>query len=167
MKPYGKAVYDRLHQDTYRQRPPAGSGLRTWCEISTSWDRSNKGYAGIFVGGKHTGSKDRFAHRVSLEFKLGRKLKPHVHAMHKCDVKRCINPDHLEPGTAKENNDHMAQRLRHGRAKLVPQEVLEVVDRHSLGESMCSIARDFGMAHATIRAIVTGRTWSHVTGIGG
>jgi hypothetical protein len=47
-------------------------------------------------------------HRWALERKLGRPIKP---ALHTCDWKSCVNPDHLYEGTNKDNARDLA--LRH------------------------------------------------------
>jgi hypothetical protein len=42
---------------------------------------------------------------------------------HKCDNRRCINPEHLELGTYKDNNHDQVKRGRHGRTKLTQEQV--------------------------------------------
>jgi hypothetical protein len=49
------------------------------------------------------------AHRIALERKLGRPIKPGYQALHTCDRKSCVNPDHLYEGTP-ENNIHDLQQ---------------------------------------------------------
>ncbi len=41
----------------------------------------------------------------------------HPVARHRCDNWRCVNPDHLEPGTQQDNVDDMMTRGRHARTK--------------------------------------------------
>ncbi|MEU9067340.1 HNH endonuclease [Streptomyces sp. NPDC048306] len=53
-----------------------------------------------------------FAHRWSLERKLGRKLSADEMARHTCDNPPCVNPDHLIPGSRSDNMMDMLQRNR-------------------------------------------------------
>jgi hypothetical protein len=48
--------------------------------------------------------KQTRAHRVSLEIKLGRRLKGSEISMHLCNNPGCIEPQHLQLGTVSENN---------------------------------------------------------------
>jgi hypothetical protein len=49
------------------------------------------------------GGKQYKAHRLALERKLGRPIRPGFNALHHCDCKSCVNPDHLYEGTDKDN----------------------------------------------------------------
>jgi hypothetical protein len=42
-------------------------------------------------------------HRLSLERNLGRQIRPGYHALHTCNFKSCVNPEHLYEGTSKDN----------------------------------------------------------------
>lgn len=44
-------------------------------------------------------------HRIALEYKLGRPIKPGLLACHRCDVMTCVNPDHIYEGTRQDNAD--------------------------------------------------------------
>jgi hypothetical protein len=49
-------------------------------------------------------------HRLALERKLGRPIRPGYEALHTCDCKSCVNEDHLYEGTKKDNNYDMRER---------------------------------------------------------
>jgi len=65
-----------------------------------------KGYALVNRNGAQIG-----AHRHVYQLKYGR-LPGTLVILHKCDNPICINPDHLEPGTQKQN---MADKMAKGR----------------------------------------------------
>jgi len=50
----------------------------------------------------------------------------------------------------------------HGRAKLTNKSVLEIRQRHLVGETIASIASSFKLGETTIGDIVKGRHWTHV-----
>jgi hypothetical protein len=96
---------------------------------------------------------------------------------HKCDNPACINPDHLEIGTAYDNVHDMIDRGRakHGNtppppsigsknkiAKLNEQKVVDILKRLEKGESQASIARDYGVNRVRICEIAKGKSWKHV-----
>jgi hypothetical protein len=49
------------------------------------------------------------AHRVALEASIGKRLGSQA-AHHKCATPQCVNPDHLQPVTHRENAAEMLQR---------------------------------------------------------
>jgi HNH endonuclease len=51
----------------------------------------------------HPRIKGQYAHRVVLERKLGRPIKPGYWALHTCDHRSCVNEDHIYEGTRKDN----------------------------------------------------------------
>jgi hypothetical protein len=85
------------------------------CDI---WQGNLKdGYGSLRYQGKTW-----FAHRLAWEVKHG-PIPDGLVLRHRCNVRRCCNPDHLVPGTRAENNaDQKAERLRlaDARAATVP-----------------------------------------------
>ncbi len=68
---------------------------------------NNKGYGMLQYGGE---SK---AHRVF--YKLYNTLPEGAHVLHHCDVRSCVNPDHLYAGT---NQDNVNDRTKRNRWRL-------------------------------------------------
>lgn len=92
-----------------------------------------------------------------------------VWVLHRCDVRACVNPDHLFLGSHRENMRDMATKGRamhgsdHVDAVLNETNVLEVRRMLAEGASRGTVARMFGVDRSAIRAIIVGRTWKHVT----
>ena len=71
----------------------------------------------------------------------------------------------LSYGTARQNihdkfrDGTMARGERHGRAKLTEASVREIRVRHAAGEKVMALAREYGVAHATIGRVISGTGW--------
>ena len=70
---------------------------------------ASNGYGKFYPDGRR---KIVSAHRYSLMLKIG-PFAP-LQALHSCDVRDCVNPDHLFPGT---QADNMADKVRKGRLR--------------------------------------------------
>ena len=90
---------------------------------------------------------------------------------HRCDNSRCINPDHLEPGTVADNNRDRAERGRsqrgskHWQAALTEEKVAVIRSEYRYRDrdhSIRALARKYGVSYSTIQEIVTGIRWRHV-----
>jgi len=88
--------------------------------------------------------------------------------LHRCDVRCCVNPDHLFLGTNEDNMTDMANKGRrrgitageeNGRAKLSADDVL-TIRQSTLG--LTKLARKYGLNRSHVYAIRTKRVWSHV-----
>lgn len=124
------------------------------------------GYGQIQEAGKN--SRTLSAHRLSYELHKGA-ISDGMVVMHKCDNPACVNPDHLEVGTYKDNTADMINKGRkvvvaprgenHVKARLTEQQVLEIrasSDRH------VDWARRLGVDPSTIRRIREGKIWQYL-----
>ena len=89
---------------------------------------------------------------------------------HKCDNPPCINPEHLETGTNKDNTRDMITRGRdrivgskNSRAKFTDQEVLDIRMEYATGlTDQYRLARLFNVSQTTIGQIVRKETYFNV-----
>lgn len=128
-------------------------------------NRTIHGYGKIKAEGKN-----KSAHRVSYEVFKG-PINDGLWVLHKCDVRACVNPDHLYLGTHADNTADMVKRNRSvkwgGRRKglnnpncrLSEDEIKEVVILLKSGVTHQRVADRFGVGRSTITHLWLGRTW--------
>lgn len=81
---------------------------------------------------------------------------------HRCDVKVCINPEHMFLGTAKDNTQDAASKgimprgIRAPKARLTEQQVREI--RASAARQV-DLAALYGVNQTTISSIKCGKSW--------
>jgi hypothetical protein len=120
----------------------------------------------------------QLAHRVSWELING-PIPAGLEVCHKCDTPRCVRPDHLFLGTAKDNaQDSSRKGRRYGKgrpwaargerihtARLTEAIVTEIRREYSADPSRGSVVRlgeRYGVSHHTIGRALRGDTWKHV-----
>lgn len=101
-----------------------------------------------------------FAHRLSWELALGIPPKG-LFLCHTCDIRNCVNPEHLYLGTARDNNLDRVRRGRDPKAKLKPDQVREI--RKLLGTmTQTAIAKRYRVSIGVIHKLKKGRTYFYV-----
>lgn len=91
-----------------------------------------------------------------------------VHVCHTCDVRRCINPDHLWAGTHKLNQEDKVAKGRHIKgnavhtAKLTDTDVALIRYLHECGVTQKNLRALYGLSTGNISYLVRGKTWKHV-----
>jgi hypothetical protein len=89
--------------------------------------------------------------------------------LHSCDVRHCVNPSHLRPGTHAENMAEAKARLRHAygehssHAKLTEREVIELRRKAKAGANYSALAREFGHPVGRVTCAISGYSWGHIT----
>jgi len=79
-------------QDLFDRSIKKDNGCIEWARAITK-----SGYGHLLLGDKFV-----YAHRLSFELSGG-VLPKGYYACHKCDNKKCINPEHIFPGTSSDN----------------------------------------------------------------
>lgn len=140
------------------------------------WRRSldSHGYGQLTVEGR-----TRLAHRLAFEFANG-PIPEGLCVLHRCDVPRCCNPNHLFLGTKKDNSDDMIAKGRdvkalgdanasrkyperrprgetHRRAKLTEDQVKEI---RTSGSGSTTLAKRFGISKTHVNRIRRGANWA-------
>lgn len=123
--------------------------------------------------------------RLTLEIKLGRRIRDGFMALHTCDTPACIEESHIYEGTIFDNardttvrlrrnparGDRHGSRLhpesvpqgeRRGNVKLTALAVMEIRARFDAGERQNDIAATFGVSRRLIGMIGHRLRWRHV-----
>ena len=90
--------------------------------------------------------------------------------MHKCDIRLCINPDHLMLGTCADNNRDCSRKGRtpdrrgekNTQAKLSRADIIESLEMLQSGMSQREVARRFGICQQHVSEIATGKQWNGI-----
>jgi HNH endonuclease len=126
-----------------------------------------RGYGVFRLSG---GTKRIGAHRFAYASKHGAIPAGKV-ICHRCDNRRCVNPEHLFAGTMSENTKDAAAKgrlavqtpsRRTSLCKLNEGEVREIRRLAGLGRGSVHLGRAFGVDDSTVRQIVRRVIWRHV-----
>ncbi len=121
--------------------------------------RTRDGYGAYSYEGK-----SYRAHRIALLLD-GRAPAPDQYACHHCDNPLCVRPDHLYPGTPRDNMRDAIDRRRvragerNHSSKLTEAAVREI---RASGASVGSLAKRFGVTHGAVSMARSGKTWRQV-----
>lgn len=132
-----------------------------WLWFGT-WD--DAGYGTIGLGGRR-GITAR-VHRVSWLLRRG-KIPAGLMVCHSCDVRCCINPDHLFLSNHQGNMDDKVAKGRQARqigsknpnAKLSDEDVVKIRKSRA---SQRALAAQFGVSQRTIGFVKRREAWSHL-----
>ena len=136
------------------------------CWVCVSHSRNSNGYILYYIKDEQGKTKGSGLHRVVFELAMGKALPKELFACHRCDVPFCINPNHIFPGTAKDNASDMVFKGRnphgekHHSAKLTKKAAWDIRLRHRIyKETLKSLAAEYGVSVATVSAASDFKTW--------
>lgn len=134
--------------------PEPNSGCWLWTASV-----NDEGYGRFFANGKTF-----LAHRWSYEW-FCEPIPIGLVIDHLCRVRCCANPNHLEVVTYHENymRGLGLKGERNGRAKLTKKDICVIRNLHSVGQSKNSIGQQFNVNEKTIRRIINGKSWAHIS----
>lgn len=108
-------------------------------------------------------------HRVSYEMHKG-PIPEGLFVCHSCDVRLCINPEHLWLGTCADNQKDMVEKgraltgSRNPQAKLTLEDVENIRVRVASGEIQRRVAEDYGISYPHVSDIVNNQRWKTNSG---
>lgn len=146
--------------------------IKNRCRINDDgcwiWQLSvnHEGYALGFYQGK-----TKAIHRLSAELHLPKTEGKNV-VMHKCHVRNCVNPAHLQWGTNTENDSDKMRLNRQHRpigtknpmAKLTEANVIAIRHLRAEGAKVSDLALEFRVSKFTVYQAISGKTWTFVGG---
>jgi hypothetical protein len=148
-----------LNQDgffTSAYIPEPNSGCWLWLRALNV-----DGYGSIAVGRASTKNGNERAHRFSWK-KFKGAIPFGMCVLHRCDVRSCVNPDHLFLGTYRDNHDDMVAKGRRGRTggtnpKLTASSAAAIRSRPN--DSLKDLAAEYGVSRSLVCMVRRGSRW--------
>lgn len=135
------------------------------CWMWTGWvgGPAGKQYGYIRINGKRLRAH-KYAYMKAYATDPGGLLVCHI-----CDVKTCVNPEHLFLGTHQDNVDDMIKKGRKRIfSKLSSVDVLKIREMFSTGKFFHKdLAKLFKVSQSNITAIINNKRWQNVIATGG
>lgn len=164
MKVRGQTVYTPIERLSRLSEIDATTGCWNWKGATRN------GYGRLLVGSRSDKSRRSVsAHRLSYETFKG-EVPAGMEVCHTCDNPRCVNPDHLFPGTRQDNVDDRERKGRGvyvrgekvGTAKLTEADVRSARRLREKGCTFQEIADHLGVTKKTAMLAAKGETWAHL-----
>lgn len=90
-----------------------------------------------------------------------------THILHKCDNRKCCNPNHFFLGTFTDNMKDAYTKQRkvqpkgqaHSNAKLTNEQAAEIRQRYEAGEFQVPLSKEYGVSQRVVSLIVRGESY--------
>lgn len=135
--------------------------LWTGSKLNSGYGQINRGIPGAVVMVT--------THRLAWELVHG-SVPEGQWVLHRCDVRRCVNPAHLYVGDHADNVRDAVERARHPHgskhhaAKHTEEQVAEMRRVFASGASLEALAQRFGVSRAAAGRLVRGNTFKRLPG---
>lgn len=135
-------------------------------------------YCWNWIGDKYDSGYGRLALEKGKQVRAHRFLYEQVHgkipdgmcALHRCDNRACVNPEHIFIGTKKDNMQDCLTKKRHkyiahhgednGNSKLSKADIIKIRELWAKGGIYQSkLAKEFGVSQTVISKVVNYKTW--------
>lgn len=136
-------------------------------DVNECWEwiggKTPNGY-GMFSIGK----KSIHSHRFSYIHWKG-EIPDKLWILHKCGIKKCVNPAHLEVGTPLKNNGDDKRRdgtllegSRNPASKYTEEDIRNIRNRYANGETQTAISISTGIRQGHISDICLRKIWKNI-----
>ncbi len=149
----GMPVAEKMDYYTY---PEPNTGCWLWGGAVNS-----SGYGTLRIG-----ENNLLAHRLQWE-RYNESIPKGMCICHTCDVRACVNPDHLFLGTYADNTRDASKKGRLPRgeknhyAKITEVQSIAILNDNRISSA---IAKDYGLSQGYIRNLKRGYRWKHLQG---
>lgn len=129
------------------------------------WQRAvtESGYGIMQVTHPELGVATIDTHRLSWRIHNGEIPAGNYYINHHCDVRRCVNPDHLYLGTSKENAQDRVIRNRSNQSTLTEDDIKKIRHDHLVyNYTHEKLSKIYDVSVKTISDIINYNTWAHV-----
>ncbi len=124
----------------------------------------NTGYGSVSVKGKAIAAH-RFSYRELVDA-----IPKGANVCHKCDIKACVNPEHLFLGTSSDNRQDMIRKgrgnfprgIRQPHAQLNEEQVSQIKLKLNRGLRQVDIAKEYNVKRNVIGDIKRNKNWYYV-----